>query len=67
LAHLGGGQLFNSYDDGFFAWWERQTPFIEDHPYNEIKFSQDPDVIIPLGDELQGIGNLYFVLFNLLF
>jgi hypothetical protein len=67
LAHLGGGKLFNPYDDDFFAWWERQVPFIEDYPYTGIDFFGDLDVIIPLGDELQGIGNLYFVLFNFVF
>jgi hypothetical protein len=60
LAHLGGGKLFNPYDDDLFAWWECQVPFIKDYPYTRIDFSRDPDVIIPSGEEIQGIGNIYF-------
>jgi len=59
-AHLGGGQMSNPFDDDFFGWWEWQTPFIEDYPYAGIHFSNDLDVIIPVGDELQDIGNLSF-------
>jgi hypothetical protein len=67
LAHLGGGKLFNPYDDDFFTWWEFQVQFIDDYPYTRIDLSKYPDVIIPPGDELQGIGNIYFVLLDYIF
>jgi hypothetical protein len=60
ISHLGGGKMSNPFDDNFFGWWERQTPFIEDYPYVGINFTNDPNVIILIGDELQDIGNLSF-------
>jgi hypothetical protein len=55
--------MSNPYDDDFFSWWERQTPFIEDYPYVGIDFTNDPDVIIPPEDEPHDIGNLSFYIF----
>jgi len=57
---LGGGKMSNPFDDNFFGWWDRETPFIEDNPYAGIKFTNDPDVIIPTRDEQYDIGNLSF-------
>jgi hypothetical protein len=61
LARLGGEKMSNPFDDNFFGWWEWQNPFIKDYPYVDIDFTNDLDVIIPIGDEPWDIGNLSFL------
>jgi hypothetical protein len=59
LEHLGGGIVFNPFDDDFFNWWALWIPTIDDYPYTGIDFSQDPNMIVPPSITLGNIGHLY--------
>jgi len=61
IACSGGGKFSNPFNGDFFGWWERQNPCIKDYPYASIDFTNDPNVIIPAGDEPRDIGNLSFL------
>ena len=54
---MGGKDVF-SYNDGFFAWWEMQVPFIEDFPYAGMDFRNDTDLALPEGAQWDASGKI---------
>jgi hypothetical protein len=60
LPQQGGGRTIETLDDKFFDWWVQKIPSIEDYPYTRIKFSRDPDMPVPPGEEQGEMGTFFF-------
>jgi hypothetical protein len=47
---LGGGHArYFHFDEGFFSWWKKKIPMIEDFPYSSVDFRGSNDLVLPEG------------------
>jgi hypothetical protein len=56
MRWLGGDRVPIPYNDEFFFWWYQHVITINDYPYNEIDYREDPDMPLPPGFAYDDIG-----------